>query len=498
MNRRAFLKTVSMGSAAAAAALSAPNLMRALAREDFPEPLRAPANIEARTPAAHLLNRISFGAQVGDVEAVSRMGIEAYIQSQLNPTDLDDSAAEARLADLITLDMTPQEMLAAGFQPGQIVSQLIQATITRSVYSTRQLYEVMVNFWSEHFSIYHRKGVCTILKTGDDRDVVRANALSNFRDLLHASAKSPAMLFYLDNAGSNKQHPNENYARELMELHTITVGNYTEEDVKEVARAFTGWSIRGRRGEFIFNQRIHDNGEKRTLGLVIPANGGIRDGEIILDHLATHPSTAKHIASKLVRRFISDDPPQPVVDAVAAEFLRTGGDVRAMLNVIFASPEFWSAPPKFKRPYEFLIGTLRAFNANPRANVYRLIGLALRNMGHLPFDWPSPDGYSDYAKDWIGNMLSRWNWIIQLMNEGRRFGVDPIRLAQQQGQRTWDAMLTFYANHLLGRTLTDAENSTILDYAQKIGTPNLLTADGRAVILEMIALIAASPAYMYR
>ena len=509
INRRDFLKMIGVG---AGSILAGSGVARALASPELPEVLRAPSSAELRDPAVHILNRLAFGARPGQAAAVRAMGIDKYIEQQLAPELIDDSASEARLGDLITLDMMPAEMLAIGKQPREIAAELVAATIMRAIYSERQLLEMMTNFWSEHFSIYHHKTTCTILKTPDDRDVIRKNALGKFRDLLGASAKSPAMLIYLDNAESLKEHPNENYARELMELHTITIGNYTEDDVKQVARAFTGWTVRRGTGEFLFAPQIHDDAPKTVLGQTLPGNG-IQDGEAVLDILAAHPNTAKHIASKLSRRFIADDPPESIVNAVADTYLKTGGDIKSMLRTIFGSQEFLNAPPKFKRPFEYLVSLFRALNVQQSGQITNIIaginakqqarpsaGLLLKAMGHLPFDWPSPDGYSDYAEIWIGDMLTRWNTAV-LIGYGviRGTTVDLVKTAGEQGaDLTGRGVVDYFATHLLGRALTQAESDAIWGYANQFGEIELANKNGRRALSETVSLIAASPAFQYR
>src|SRR5437763_3327404 len=305
--------------------------------------------------------------------------------------------------------------------PAQFLTgELQMSRILRAVYSERQLQEVMVDFWTNHFNVFARKGADRWLLISYDRDTIRPNTLGKFYDLLLADAKSPAMLFYLDNFQSvspnaqapplrpnSQQNPlrnlrmsnnpqqqrpqqqrrgiNENYARELMELHTLGVdGGYTQKDVQEVARCFTGWTIiaprgagaaaqgvmngpmadmlRTKAGTFVFRPAVHDNGEKIVLGHKIPAGGGEKDGLMVLDILAHHPSTAKFIATKLVRHFVSDDPPPALVDRVAQTFLKSDGDIREVLKAIFFSPEFNSAAAyraKAKRPLELAIRAVR-------------------------------------------------------------------------------------------------------------------------------------------
>lgn len=499
VNRRDFLKLMGAG----AALVSSP-VLQALASPALPTTLRPPLAATEQDPIIHMLNRVSFGARPGQVEAVRKMGLQAFLDQQLDPASLDDSASEARLGDLITLDMTPAEMIAAGKTKRDVIIELDSATVMRAIYSQRQLFEVMVNFWSEHFSIYHQKGACDLLKTADDRDVIRQHAIGNFRDLLGASAKSPAMLIYLDNAESRKEHPNENYAREVMELHTVTIGSYTEQDVKEVARCFTGWSVRGLReqdaGSFIFRPRLHDNRQKTVIGHVIPAGGGIKDGEQVLDILAAHPNTAKHLASKLCRRFIADDPPAAVVERVAQTYLSTGGDIKSMLRVIFASDEFLNAPPKFKRPFEYMISLARAFDVDNNGMLRPVVLQQLKAMGHLPFDWVTPNGYSDYSAEWMDNLLLRWNLAIQMVyGTVRGMKIDVIKLARSNGAiMTARGVLDFYAQHLLGRPFSVPELDALWQFAARNGEPALNNPAGRRTLIDAIALIAASPAYQYR
>ena len=559
----------------------------------------------------HVLNRLAFGARPGDIERVRRAGLENYIERQLNPSKIDDSALEARLRNLQTLQMSNGELLAKYPQPNQILRRLQRAgqlppelaalvqqrqqgqqaqgqqpqpgqqnaspddkamqdkagppgvdaerivgeamnaqnnpqaakqqaqdadpqrrayrqavmqymrenglenpqrivgeldasRVLRAVYSERQLQEVMVNFWENHFNVYAQKGADRWFLTSYDRDVIRPNALGNFRDLLEATAKSPAMLFYLDNfqsvspnaqmpramfrrqmndaAGVGQMRPgglfggarmrdgeararrqaemarqqqqqgqgqsaqprppqqrpkrgiNENYARELMELHTLGVdGGYTQKDVQEVARAFTGWTIyqpRGggiygddagqdsRAGTFVFNPRVHDAGEKTVLGQKITA-GGVEDGERVLDILVAHPSTAKFIAMKLCRFFVTDDPSPALVSRVADAFHKSNGDIRATLRAIFYSPEFNSPEArraKIKTPFELAASAIRTLGADVevRPALIQWIG----RMGEPLYGYQAPTGYPDTADYWVntGALLERLNFSLALVS----------------------------------------------------------------------------------
>jgi uncharacterized protein (DUF1800 family) len=537
----------------------------------------------------HVLNRLGFGARPGDVERVKAMGLENYINQQLNPADISDSVLEAKLQDksLPTLAMSTSELYEKYPQPGQFLKQLdkrgnlpadlaqardnrvkggnnaakpgdavmtaqpemadpkspqatnplnnpadlnpqnneayrkairdfyqqnnlqpparitteLQASrILRAVYSERQLQEVMVDFWTNHFNVFANKGADRYLLTSYDRDTIRPNSMGKFSDLLKATAESPAMLFYLDNfqsvspnaqlgnggarkqqqigrgvegrdpilallregrrnadrnrqlgnAGQQPQNPaqpqpnpnrqkrgiNENYARELMELHTLGVdGGYTQKDVQEVARCFTGWSIfaprggaaaaaalmgdkaRENAGRFYFAPRMHDDGEKIVLGHKIPSGGGLKDGIMVLDILAHHQSTARFIATKLARHFVMDNPSPALIDRVAAAFTKSDGDIKETLKAIFSSPEFNSAEAyrsKIKRPFELAISAVRTLGGETTGGPQLHQWIA--RMGEPLYGYQTPNGYSDTAENWVntGALLERLNFGLAL------------------------------------------------------------------------------------
>jgi uncharacterized protein (DUF1800 family) len=289
----------------------------------------------------------------------------------------------------------------------------------------------MVDFWENHFNIFANKDDDRYLLTSYDRDTIRPFAMGRFRDLLGATAHSPAMLFYLDNWRSSVRRPypatkdkpagadgglNENYARELMELHTLGVdGGYTQQDVQEVARCFTGWTIQkpNEQGLFLYRPGLHDDGEKVVLGHKILPGGGIADGERVLDILAAHPATARFIATKLARRFISDDPPPSVIDRAASVFLKTDGSIRETLRAILTSPEFFSPVAyraKMRSPFEYVAAAMRALNAETDAD--RPVLDAIGRMGQPLFGRITPDGYADRSDQWLssGAMVARLNF----------------------------------------------------------------------------------------
>jgi uncharacterized protein (DUF1800 family) len=320
--------------------------------------------------------------------------------------------------------------LAAG--PQQVVAlDLSQGKLLRAIYSNRQLEELLTDFWFNHFNVYLDKGADHFLITEYERDVIRPHVLGRFRDLLEATAKSPAMLFYLDNwqsrapgqSGRGKRAQpglNENYGRELMELHTLGVdGGYTQHDVTEVARCFTGWTIDQPRqgGPFSFNTRMHDPGEKTVLGVRIAPGGGIEDGEKVLDILARHPSTARFISRTLAIRFVADDPPAALVESMAQTFLKTKGDLRAVITTMLESKEFWSLGAyrsKLKSPLELVASAVRAADGD----VDFASGLVnqVARMGQPLYRKQEPTGYSNSSQEWLNSagLLARMNFAVNL------------------------------------------------------------------------------------
>ncbi len=438
-----------------------------------------PGELTQRQAAVQVLNRLGYGPRPGDVERVMRMGIAAYVEAQLYPESIrENPELERRLAEYTTLAMSSTELfleyptaqraraqmqrqggaldtaalrMAArrSFVP---VQELSQARLARALYSERQLEEVMVDFWLNHFNVYSRKGAVRLFLTEYERDVIRRHALGNFRDLLGSVARSPAMLFYLDNwlsaapegaprageppnrgrrrAGDNgvpgqrrAAGLNENYARELMELHTLGVGGgYTQDDVEAVARAFTGWTIDLRTGSFLFRPDLHDATTQEVLGQEIDSRG-ISEGEQILDLLARHPSTARFISEKLVRRFVSDDPPEALVERAASTFRASDGDVREVVRLIVTSPEFFSRDAyraKVKTPLEWLASSARGLDIEVR-DLRPLLG-ALRQLDQPLYGAEPPTGYPDVAEAWAssGALLTRAEMSQRLARAGMR------------------------------------------------------------------------------
>ena len=570
----------------------------------------------------HLLNRLSFGARPGDVEKVKAVGLQKYIEQQLDPARIDDAVAENKVKGLEIFGMTTsevfakypnpgallrqleggrqaqanaqrnrQEMPAANSQmpqadqnapnqdeqrerrqklaklyreydlrpAGQLLPQIAANRILRDVYSERQLQEVMVDFWQNHFNVFAGKGAVRWYIPSYERDVLRKYALGNFKDLLLGTAQHPAMLFFLDNFESvspNAPTPgngaaaqrlqrllqngselpprmrerlkrqygvtdaeldqrlkemranpqamqqrrqqrgiNENYARELMELHTLGVeGGYTQKDIVEVAKAFTGWTIadpRGYRraaadmikgeenrrldrlqriagvpddvesGEFFFNQRWHESGPKYVLGQKID-EGGIKDGLKVIDILVNHPSTAKFIARKLAVKFVSDNPSEALVGRVADAFHRSGGDIKTTLQALFTDKDFFAPEnyrSKIKTPYELAISSIRALGAD--TNGSPALFAMLNKLGEVPYGYQAPTGYPDKAEDWVntGALLERLNFAIAISSN--RIPGTKVDLKSLEG-RTRAATLEKAIGEILNGEISPATKATLV------------------------------------
>lgn len=587
--------------------------------------------LQGDTQIIHALNRLAFGPRAGDVERVRQMGLDRWIEAQLYPGTVDDTAVEAKVARLKSLQLSPDRLMlayeadtsaavkmflqaqqrgeiggkmagemamdapmarrnkrqvneervakreakleksqalaakynAANLKPQQIallkridqhdvelgasvqaVGELVNDKVARAAESNRQLQEVLVDFWSNHFNLDVKKGLVRTMKIVDERDVIRPRVLGKFRDLLGASAKSPAMLFYLDNFRSTREYGvpagakpknkaarkrggvNENYARELMELHTLGVdGGYTQKDVQEVARCLTGWSIDRDSGAFMFRPFAHDDGEKIVLGRKIPAGGGQKDGEMVLDILASHPATAKHIAGKLCKRFIADEPPVAAVERAAQAFLKTGGDLREVVRTIVGGPEFFSSAfhrSKIKSPFEFAISAVRVLggqlevpDASQNFGRLRLIGdgststaqgggrynrpnykkslaqqIAL--MGQPLYAYQAPTGWPEDSREWVstGALIARLNYTLSLAGgEVAMITVSPTDLLQGVPAEDREAVLNRLFDRLLGNAASPGTRATLLKQMTP-GTP----ADAR----KLTALTLGSPEFQRR
>jgi uncharacterized protein (DUF1800 family) len=558
-----------------------------------------------RQRIVHLLGRIGFGARPGDVERVRQMGMSEYLQQQLRPSSIDDSAAESAVAHLDTLQMSSKALTEAyfadirrflmkqaadganmeemklryGVDPSRMkkpatrpaepnlhqiaelcsvrcVGEIQQAKLIRAVMSERQLQEVMVDFWSNHFNVDIRKDLARPLMMAHDREVIRPRALGRFRDLLGAVSHSPAMLVYLDNQENSvdrkisglerkliewyvssklgldvggmipdREGPNENYARELLELHALGVdGGYTQKDVQEVARCFSGWGLSPFSGKFDFNRGKHDNGVKTVLGVNIPAGAGSKDGELVLDLLAKHPAAAKFISRKLCQRLVADEPPAALVERTAKVFAETDGDIAKAVESIVTSPEFHSPAAfraKVKSPFEYAVSAVRATDGRLSAAGIPLFGKIrsvregagtlgfegdklskarakslnwhVHDMGQPLFAHAAPTGYPEQSSKWVGPgaLIGRLNFAIALTSAGvTDVTVDPARLTGSSVAGSAEEMVDRLAMSLLNGDLSAGTRATVL----KTAAP-----DGKGLdVAKAAALIIGSPEFQRR
>ena len=485
--------------------------------------------LTARDSAFHALNRLAYGARPGEVDSVARFGVMRWIDRQLDPDRIDDKVLERREEAFKILALDREELAqrfvdaqrerrrmqrelgdsvkGAGRRPmrefRELAGELQQLVVLRATVSERQLREVMVDFWTNHFNVFAAKGADRFLLPSYIEQTIRPRALARFEDLLIATAESPAMLFYLDNVQSvapgsspprrlfgrgrfgqnempedRRRRPsgiNENYARELLELHTLGVdGGYTQQDVVDVARIFTGWSIeRPDRGAgFVFRDWAHDYGDKRVMGLSLRGEGK-SEGVQLLKFLANHPATMHHVSAKLCARFVADEPPDGCVDVAVAAWRNTRGDVRAVLRAIFKSPDFWAhqaVRSKVKTPLEFVVSAVRAVAAAPDTTP-RLAQVVAR-LGQPLYLQSAPTGYPETESHWVnsGALLARMNAAIALAAgklpgvEGDLGGVVPTTSDRQQ-------LVDLVSDHVLGGTMSAHTKTVITNQLTDITDP---------------------------
>ena len=497
----------------------------ALAAGVHSRPLPAQQPISARDSAFHALNRLAYGARPGEVDSVARAGVMRWIEQQLDPDRIPDRVLAEREQGFKILDYDRSDlaqryrdaarerqrlqrelaesgdsMRARGANGPmrefrELGGELQQLTVLRAALSERQLREVMVDFWTNHFNVFVNKGADRFLMPSYIEQTIRPRALGRFEDLLIATAESPAMLFYLDNAQSvapGSQPPmwrrgaaapermphgiNENYARELLELHTLGVdGGYTQHDVVEVARIFTGWSIeRPERGAgFVFRDWAHDYGDKRVLDATFRGEGQA-EGIKLLKLLANNHATMHHISAKLCTRFVADEPPDGCIDAAVAAWQKTRGDIRAVLRAIFTSPDFWSPQAlrsKVKTPFEFVVSAVRATSADPDDTP--ALAQVVARLGQPLYLQPAPTGYAENEAHWVnsGALLARMNAAVALA-AGRLPGV-ATNLDGVIPATSDDSQLVDLVNQrLLGSTMSAHTKSVILEQLSDLADPN--------------------------
>ncbi len=364
---------------------------------------------------SRLVRRVTMGLTPAELQRAASMGWQEYLNYQLEYTRIDDSALEAAVAARYPLMEQTSDVLFSA-DAGTVQNQLIESTVYRAAFSQRQLYQRLVEFWTDHFNQAIDK--VGYLLVADQRDVIRTHALGKFVDLLQASAHSPSMLTYLDQITSNSRAPNQNYAREVMELHTVGVnGGYTQTDVAELSRVLTGWTTTGK-GDFVFNPAIHDWGQKTVMGLTIPAGSpslgvaGVKEGETIFNFLGTHPSTATFISTKLLQWFLDPNPTAAQIAAISSVFRATGGDIMQVVRAILNDVWLPTATMKYKRPFHFLVSSIRS--ANPTVTTTSFFNNELTILGQPLFQWETPDGFPDAIDYWAGNIVPRWSYGVSM------------------------------------------------------------------------------------
>ncbi len=567
-NRRNFIKTASL--AAVPAVMPMPKQFSFTEVEKFLQ--SSDTKFYAVSNEWHVLNRIAFGPRPGDMEALKEKGTKAYIEEQLNPDEEKDTELNKRLKKA-TLDIKYNTTAGAMMGQGNEVNEkrplsflnkslmecwatfperkekgwhewirpsmeVMAATWLRATYSKWQLKEVMTEFWHNHFNV----SVDASMEMGTfiphyDRDVIRKNCFGNFRTFLEDVAKSPAMLYYLNNKASKASPANENYARELFELHTLGEEHYfndlynkwrdvpgamegkpegyIDEDVYEAARAFTGWTVadgspnwRGGRkellpntGEFFYMESWHDNYQKRILGHEIPSNQPpLSDGLKVLDLVAYHPGTAKFVCKKIIKRLVDDEPPKALVDKAVATWIKAQKDddqIKQVLRTILLSEEFATAKrTKVKKPMELVASFLRATNAEITPNM--MLYWIMCGMGYTMFRWPAPTGHPEEGYYWSGPgmMLQKWK-VLHTFLSWKEFGAAEFDFKKETAGKTTKEVVQFWSNRLLGGYASSEAISKVEHYLGN-GDPTK-PFDGNEWKLKMgIGLLAMSPEFQAR
>ncbi len=528
-----------------------------------PVPLRHPVQVRqlvlkatpSRPPLGVIaLNRAAFGAAPGDLEHFQSLGstdaerMTAWVDWQLTPESIADTELESRLAasGFTTLGKSLTQLWTDHWLPEDIewdvrmrpFMETQAAVFLRAVFSKRQLSEVLADFWHNHFNIYGWHDEAGPLFVHWDRDVIRKGMLGSFRRLIEDVTAAPSMLFYLDNAFSTLEGPNENYARELMELHTLGAENYmgaipasqvpvgpdgvpvayVDQDVRELARCLTGWTINEETGEFLYVEEWHDDGAKRVLGLDIPAGlPPMEDVRRVLDRLAAHPGTARFISRKLCRRLVADDPPETLVQAAAATFLASASapdQLARVVRTILLSDEFvstWGA--KVKRPFELVTGAMRAMNPDFTMDFENdltwWILWVFSETGQAPFEWRPPTGYPDVRSNWLGTnpLVMSWrmvNWLSDLVFPSES-GIHPFDVvtATPAGLVTAEELADYWIARCLGRPMAAEDRRRVVDFMAQghLPTVNLGVADDPSVqsrLRTLAALILTSPDALWR
>ncbi|MFN8439791.1 MAG: DUF1800 domain-containing protein [Caldilineaceae bacterium] len=508
----------------------------------------AAAQVAAPPLAVLALNRMGFGPRPGDVAALLALAdnpiasFEAYVEQQLNPAAIDDSACDAKIAsfNFTTLAKSRSQLWTDHVKNSKTweertmpVRETERATFVKAIYSKRQLNELLADFWHNHFNVYGWDYWTAPVFVHYDRDVIRANMWGNFHTLLDAVAQSTAMIYYLDNASNTSAGPNENYARELFELHTMGAENYMgvvqdrsqvpvggdgkpklyiDKDVYQATQCFTGWRVNETTGEFTFEESVHAKYEKIVLNTPIGDFQGIRDGQIVLELLANHYGTATYICRKLCRRLIGDTPSDAIVKQAADVFYTQRGaadQLKQVVRTILLSDEFkttWAQ--KIKRPFEFAVSMLRATNADFDA-VNDHFYWQYDDAGQPLFQWHPPNGYPDFKESWATTMpmLQRWrtvNWLLNWTIGGDGANKDDLRInlfnQMPANVTTPPALVDYWSNRLLGYPLPADERQSVIEFMAFGRNPDyeLPAEQIQDRLYSMIGLILMTPSFLWR
>ncbi len=508
VSRRAFVRIAAVGGALASSGTAA-GLFRAL-------PAGAAGSLVAPGQDLHLLRRATFGPTRGLVREVRRLGRNRWLDRQLDPISVRDGFCEDYVADRYPdLDMSLERAFRTQDGSWDLMYQLGQAAIVRATWSNRQLFEVMVDFWSNHLNVTNPHEACWWSRHDYDRSVIRKHALGKFSNMLRASATHPAMMMYLNNAESSKDNPNENYGREILELHSVGVdGGYDEEDMRQSTLALTGFGISWDTGAFEYHPWDHFTGRLDVMGWHA-ANSSEQKGKAVglayVDYLAHHPSTAERIARKLCLRFVSDAPPASLVNALAETYLDHDTAVVPVLEKLFRSKAFGrSIGEKVRRPFEDVASTMRILNIRPDPSGVggqEALYWAIQGLGHLPMGWVPPDGYPDTGDPWRSAGLTLGRWNMHMAMTGGWWPADDLKVPNLRKSvvprklpKTHGALVDALAKRLVFRALPPAHRAAILVFLGVTATTPL-DQDDAAVnwrLPYLVALILDTPSHGIR
>lgn len=476
--------------------------------------------------AAHAANRLMYGARPGDLERIAAMGHEAFVEEQLHPESIDDPEAEGAIAALghVTHRETDTQLYdrrsASPYSEAVLpIDETIEGTLIRRLLSKRQLAERMAEFWHDHFNVYGHQYIIRSMFSSWDR-LIRRNAFGNFKRFLEETAQHPCMLYYLDNYISTDGGPNENYARELFELHALGAenynqpGGYVDDDVYEAARCFTGWTFETRgdepdRGLFKYVESDHDRFQKYVLGQPIPRDQPpMKDGLDVIDRLARHEGTARHIARKLAVKFVSDTPPEPLVESAAAVFranVDSEEQIRLVLRHILNSPEFHaSAGAKFKRPADWAASAMRALGIPyVKAENFNFRWI-YDNLGQAMFSWRTPDGYTEEQGDWLSSygMMQRWNFILQIAGGSwEQHGMVIAHADRMPAELvTPEAIADWWAGFVIPVPVSGVTRESLIEFMADGRNPTMALAPGDIAnkIPSLAGMCANTPEFMRR